>query len=166
MKRARIPQIFLAALLASAVAGAAPAGEIRGGAAPAAFSGVYEVTFTVNATSVLAPGTAILCKAKDVPNAPALEDFRWGAVPVASALATVTGSAETGYWANCTVRIPFYWTAENAQGSAVLSYEIDLVDRVVSGPGAEAVTLRRQERIGVAYPAPGGTASLNLKVSF
>jgi hypothetical protein len=170
MKRARISQTLLAALLASAAAGAAPAADTRGGAAPVALSGVYSVTFTVNAGSTLAPGAIILCKAKAVPNAPALENLKLEAVPVMSGLATLTGSRVTGYWAICTVQIPFSWAANNAQsgaqGGAVLSYEIDVVSGAVSGPGAVAVPVSRQEGIGVAYPAPGGTASLSFNVRF
>lgn len=166
MKRARISQTLLAALLASAATGAAPAAYTRGGAAAVALSGVYSVTFTVHADSTPAPGAAILCKAKAVPNARSLENLKLEAVPVMSGWATLTGSRVTGYWAMCTVRIPFYWAASNAQnntpGGAVLSYEID----AVSGPGAPAVPLSRQEGIGVAYPAPGGSASLSFNVRF
>jgi hypothetical protein len=131
-----------------------------------ALSGVYSVTFTVNAGSTLAPGATILCKAKAVPNAPPLENLKLEAVPVMSGLATLTGSGVNGPSAICTVQIPFTWAAGNAQsgaqGGAVLSYEID----VVSGGGAVAVPVRRQEGIGVAYPAPGGTASLSFNVRF
>ncbi|MGP8174260.1 MAG: hypothetical protein ACLP7O_06885 [Terracidiphilus sp.] len=166
MRRVRISQTLLAALLASAATGAAPAANTRGGAAPSALSGVYSVSFTVNSGSALAPGAAILCKAKAVPNAPPLKNLQLEAVPVASGWATLTGSRVTGYWAMCTVRIPFYWAASNAQnntpGGAVLSYEID----AVSGPGAPAVPVSRQEGIGVAYPAPGGSASLSFNVRF
>jgi hypothetical protein len=138
-----------------------------------ALSGVYSVTFTVNAGSTLAPGAIILCKAKAVPNAPTLENLKLEAVPVMSGLATLTGTGVTGAigsWAICTVQIPFSWAANNAQsgarGGAVLSYEIDVVSGAVSGPGAVAVPVSRQEGIGVAYPAPGGTASLSFNVRF
>lgn len=166
MKRALIPQTLLAALLASAAAGAAPATETRGGAAPVAFSGVYSLTFAVNAGSTLSPGATILCKAKAVPNAGGLESFRFRSVPVVSSLATGAGSGAAGAWANCTVQIPFYWAANDAQGGAVLSYEIDLVNGIGSGPGASAVPVRRQGEVGVAYPAPGGSASLRFNVRF
>jgi hypothetical protein len=118
-----------------------------------ALSGVYTVTFTVNAGSTLAPGATILCKAKAVPNAPPLENLKLEAVPVMSGLATLTGSGVNGPSAICTVQIPFTWAAGNAQsgaqGGAVLSYEIDVVSGAVSGGGAVAVPVRRQEGIDV-----------------
>jgi hypothetical protein len=165
MKRARIPQTLLAALLASAAAGAAPIAETHGGAAPLAFNGLYLVTFTVNAGAALAPGSTILCKAKAAPSTGPLDEFQWKATPVASGIATVNRSratGATGSWANCTVEVPFYWAASETQGGAVLSYEIDLV----SGAGDSAEPLRRQEAVSLPYPAPGGSARLSFDVSF
>jgi hypothetical protein len=131
-----------------------------------AFSGVYALTFTVSAGSALAPGAAILCKAKAAPHAPSLNGLRWQAIPLASIVATasapLTASATGGAWANCSVEIPFSWAASDAQGGALLSYEIDAVSR----PEAVAVPLLRQEAIGVAYPPPDGTARLSIDLRF
>lgn len=156
--RAHLPQILLAALLASATAGAAPVGKVNSGAAPVAYQGAYSVTFTMNVGAGLAPGTTFLCKARALPPAPALEDFRLQALPATSGEAA--GASLSASTANCTVEIPFYWIAGG--GLAVLNYEID----AVNGYGGRAVPVRIEEGIGIPLPAPGGTARLNISVSF
>ena len=162
MRRTCIAQSLLVALLASTAAGAALAADARGGAAPVAYRGAYSVTFTVNAGVALAPGSTFLCKARVVPNAPALDSMRLQVLPMASSLAAATGSSPSGSWTNCTVELPFYWIGDDDGGLALLSYEID----AVSGSGAQAVPVRAAEGISVPYPSPGGTARLNFNLSF
>jgi len=160
MKRARVPQTLLAALLMSAAAGAAPAMVSGAGAAPVAQRGAYTVTFAINTGSSLPPGATLLCKAHAVPNAPQLENLQLPASPVASNQSLLNQTAPTGSWANCTVEVPFYWVAGTAQGGALLSYEVALVD------AQGAVILGRQDGIALALPAPGTTASLSVNVHF
>jgi hypothetical protein len=162
MKRARIPQILLLALLASAAVWAAPGANQRAGAAPAAVSGVYAVTFIVNPGSAMAAGGAILCKARITPNLPAFENMNRGVAPVESApgVVAVVGSWRAGSAVLCTVEIPFAWPVSDRAGGVALSYEID----AVSGSGVAAV--RTGQGIAVAYPQMGGTASVRLNVAF
>lgn len=157
MKRTRVPQILLLALLASAAAWAAPAADQCNGAVPVAVSGVYSVTFNVQVSSATVPGGTISCRAKIAPNLPGFENRSRGVVPVESSRGVV---ALIGSFANCTVEIPFSWTVADTQNGVALSYEID----AVSGAGMAAV--RTQQGIGVAYPEMGGAASLRLNVAF
>jgi hypothetical protein len=162
MKRARIPQILLLALLASAAVWAAPAANQRAGAAPATVSGVYAVTFSIDPGSAIAAGGAILCKARITPNLPAFENMNRGVAPVESAPAVVTvgGSAPVASPVLCSVEIPFAWPVSDRAGGVALSYEID----AVRGSGVAAV--RTGQGIAVAYPETGGTASVRLNVTF
>jgi hypothetical protein len=162
MKRARIAQILPLALWASAAVWAAPAADQRAGAAPAAVSGVYAVTFSVNPGSAVAAGGAITCKAKIAPNLPAIENMNRGVVPVESSpgMVTVAGSGRVGSPVLCSVEIPFAWPVSDRAGGVVLSYEID----AVSGSGVAAV--RTGQGIVVAYPEMGVTASVRLNVTF
>jgi hypothetical protein len=116
------------------------------------------VTFTMNLGAGRAAGTTFLCKARAVSPSPALEGFRLQALPAASGEAA--GASLSASQANCTVEIPFYWIAGG--GLAMLSYEID----AVSGDGGRAVPVRVEKGIGVPFPVPGGTARLNINVSF
>jgi hypothetical protein len=164
MKRARISQSLLVALLASASAGAAPPAQIRGGAASAALSGIYSIAFSVNVGSALPPGSTILCNAKAVPNVGGFENFALRAVPVASGQARLVSSGTVGApgsWANCTVQVPFSWVASDTRGAAVLSYEIDAVNE-----SGTAVTIGKKGGIRLGYPVSGGTTSLNFSVRF
>jgi hypothetical protein len=122
-----------------------------------AYRGAYSVTFTVNVGAAFAPGTSFLCKARAVPNAPALNAYSLQALPAVSSTATMTGS-----WANCTVELPFSWIGDNPGSLALLSYEID----AISAPGAQAVPLRIAEAIGVPYPSPGGSSRLSISLAF
>jgi hypothetical protein len=162
MKRARIPQILLLALLASAAVWAAPAGNQRAGAASAAVSGVYAVIFNVNPGPAVAAGGAIACKAKIAPNLAAFENPNPGVAPVESAAGVVklVGSVAVGSPILCLVEIPFAWAVSDRSSGVALSYEID----AVSGSGVAAV--RRGRGIGVPYPQPGGSAGVRLNVTF
>jgi hypothetical protein len=157
MRRARIPQILLLALLASVTVWAAPAANQRAGAAPVAVSGVYVVTFNVQVGSAQAIGKTIFCKAKIAPNLPDFENRSYGIVPVQSARGVV---ALIGSSANCAVEIPFSWTVADSRHGVAMSYEID----AVSEAGGSAV--RAQQGIGVPYPGLGGTATVLLNVAF
>ena len=156
MKSARVPQTLLLALLASAAVWAAPAAEPRSGAAPAAVSGVYAVNFNVRMDSAAPGGTVISCRARIAPNLSPLESNQRGMAQAVTVegLAAVNGSS-----ANCLVEIPFSWTGINRGNGVALSYE------VVALSGGVA-TVRRQQGIGVGYPATGGAAQLRLDVAF
>ena len=162
MKRARIPQILLLALVASAAVWAAPAADQRAGAAQAAVSGVYTVTFDVSLGSIAAAGGTVACRARIAPNLPAFENLNRGAVPVESAprVVAAAGSRPAGSPILCSVEIPFAWTVSDPSSGVALSYEIV----AVSGSGVAAA--RTGQGIAVAYPEPGGTASLRLDVTF
>jgi hypothetical protein len=162
MKRARIAQIPLLALLASAAVWAAPAADQRSGAAPAAVSGVYAVTFNVNLGSVAAAAGTVSCRARIAPNPRAFENTNRGVVPVESAprVVAAAGSGRVGSPILCSVEIPFAWTVSDQSSGVALSYEIE----AVSGSGVAAA--RTGQGIAVAYPEPGGTASVRLNVTF
>ena len=162
MKRARIPQNLLLALLASAAVWAAPAADQRTGAAPTVATGAYAVTFDVNPGSTAAAGGTITCKAKIAPNLPGFENMNQGAVPVESAfgVATVGSSGRAGSSVLCSVEIPFTWMVNSRGSGVLLSYEIDAVR------GSAVAAARTQEGIGVAYPEMGGTARVRLNVAF
>jgi len=161
MRRRRISQTLLAALLASAVAGAAPAAETRGGAAPVVFSGLYSITFNLSIAAPLPAGTTITCRARIAPNParPGLGNPQLAATPTGTGLATVTGSTT-----NCAAEIPFVWTAESARGGVVLSYEIE----ALGSAGAAPFVVRSSARqgIGAPLPAAGGSASLRFNLAF
>ena len=163
MKRRRISQTLLAALLASAVAGAAPAVGIRGRAAPVALNGVYWVTFNLQMLSTLPAGTTITCRARIAPTADGLDlgNMQLAAKPTESsaALATVNGPR-----AICAAEIPFSWTMASLAGGVVLSYEIDAVGNARSGP--ILLKTRVGQGISAAFPAEGGSANLNFNLSF
>jgi hypothetical protein len=157
MRRARIPQILLLALLASDALWAAPAADQRGGAALVAVGGVYLVTFNVQLGSVPAAGGTILCRAKIAPNLLGFDNPAQGMAPAESAQGVVTF---IGASANCTVEIPFSWMVVDTRDGVAMSYEID----ALSGSGVAAV--RTQQGIGLAYPRMGGAASVRLNVVF
>jgi hypothetical protein len=163
MKRRRISQTLLAALLASAVAGAAPAVGISGRAAPAALNGVYSVTFNLQIRSTLPAGTTIICRARIAPNPDGfgLGNSQLAAIPAEtfSGLASVNGSTAT-----CATEIPFSWTMANAPGGVVLSYEIDAVGNAMTAPMLLKSSTR--QGIGAALPAPGGSANLSFNLLF
>jgi hypothetical protein len=163
MKRRRISQTLLAALLASVAAGAALGADTRGGAAPVVFSGFYSITFNLSIAPELPAGTTITCRARIAPNPAGLDLWtpQLSAITVGTGagLAVVTGSA-----AACAAEIPFAWTVESARGGAVLSYEID----AVSSAGTLPLLVRSSARqgIGAALPAAGETARLTFNVAF
>lgn len=157
MKRARIPQILLPVLLASAAVWAAPAADQRNGAAPVTVSGVYLVTFNVQVGSAPAAGGTIFCRAKITPRLPGFDNRSQGMVPVESARGVVT---YIGSSANCTVEIPFSWMVAGTQHGVAMSYEID----ALNGPGVAAV--RTRQGIGLAYPRMGQAANVRLNVAF
>ena len=163
MKRARMPQTLLLALLASAVVWAAPAANQRAGAAPAAATGVYAVTFNVIPGSAAAAGGVIACKAKIAPNLPAFRDMNRPVAPVESApgVVAVAGPARAGSPVLCSVEIPFAWAVSDRSAGIWLSYEVD----AVSGTGVTQAARSRQW-IGIPYPVTGGTASVRLNVAF
>lgn len=151
-------RILLAALLASATAGAAPTAKTDGGAAPEAYRGAYTVSFTMNVGASRPPGTIYLCKARAVPPGTGFEGLRLQSLPASSGEAA--GAVLSSTWVNCTVEIPFYWIAGG--GLATLSYEID----AVSGDGGQTAQMRKEEGIGIPLPAPGGMMRINFNVNF
>jgi hypothetical protein len=164
MKRARIPQALLPALLASVAVWAAPAPNQSAATAPVAVRGAYAVTFNVEPGAAAQAGGAITCKAKITPKLAPFESR--GAVPVESAagVATVTGTTTA-----CLVVIPFAWTVNGRGNGVTLSYELryqpsyKIDDASSSGPVAAA---RTQQGIVMAYPEMEKTASVRLKVIF
>jgi len=163
MKRRRISQTLLAALLASAVAGAAPAVGISGRAAPVALNGVYSVTFNLQIRSTLPAGTTIICRARIALNPDGL-DFG-NSQPASIPTETATGLASVnGPTATCATEIPFSWTMASSQGGVVLSYEIDAVGNARSAPMLFKSSTR--QGIGAALPAPGGSANLSFNLLF
>jgi hypothetical protein len=127
-----------------------------------AVSGVYSVTFHLNMASNLPAGSTILCRARIAPDqgGPNLINLRPAAFPVAAAgLVTVTGSTAT-----CVAEIPFSWTLEGSRGGALLSYEIDAVSDAGSVP--RPLVGSAPQSVGVMLPAAGGSANLDLNLSF
>jgi hypothetical protein len=127
-----------------------------------AVSGVYSVTFHLNITSKLPAGSAITCRARIAPDQGGqdLMNSRSAAFPMAAAgLATVTGSTAT-----CVAEIPFSWTVENARGGVLLSYEIDAVSYAGSAPVLLVGNARQS--VGVVLPAAGGSANLDVSLTF
>jgi hypothetical protein len=163
MKRLRISQTLLAALLASAVAGAAPAAGISGRAAPAALNGVYSVTFNLQILTPLPAETTITCRTRIAPNPNGLELNSSQLVSIlvetATGLAVVNGSTAT-----CATEIPFSWTLTSALGGIVLSYEIDAVSNARSGPVLLKSSVR--QGIGAAFPVSSGSANLVVNLTF
>jgi hypothetical protein len=159
MRSARIPQILMLVWLASTAVWAAPAVDTRGGAAPVAVSSLYSVAFHVQLASAPPRGASVLCRARIVPNAPGLGNLRLDALPTATGRVLLAGSN-----ANCRVEIPFTYTLGAAQNGAALSYEIEVVGGSESSPAAMGSSAQRS--VGVAYPAPGGVANLDIQLSF
>jgi hypothetical protein len=161
MARVRFPLLLCVALLASAIAPAMGAPDLRG--ALTTVSGVYSVTFNLSIASTLPAGTTITCRAQIAPNQGGLNllNPQLVAIPVGTAagLAAVTGSTAT-----CAAEIPFSWTVTSPQGGVMLSYEIDAVSSFGSAP----LLVRRsaQQNIGAAFPASGGSARLSLNLTF
>jgi hypothetical protein len=126
-------------------------------------SGNYSLTFNLNIASVLPAETTITCRARIVPNQAGFDpaNQQSAVIPVR----TVTGlAAVTGSTAICAAEIPFSWTVMSARGGAVLSYEIDAVTS--SGSFPLLIRTTGQQNIGVAFPAPGASARLNLNLTF
>jgi len=127
-----------------------------------AVSGVYSVTFHLNIASKLPAGSTITCRARIAPDQGGLNlmNSRLAAFPLAVAgMATVTGSTAT-----CVAEIPFSWTVENARGGVVLNYEIDAASAAGSAPVVLAGSARQST--GAALPAAGGSANLDLSLTF
>jgi hypothetical protein len=127
--------------------------------APAAeVSGVYSVTFHLNLTSLLPAGTMIACRARIAPEQGGLNlrNQQLAAFPAGAEGRVVVN----GPTADCAADIPFAWTLAGARGGLLLSYEIDAVSR--SG----AIRSSARQNIRAAFPASGGSASLNLNVPF
>lgn len=165
MKYARSLLSLLLALPVSVFAAAAPAVDQQRDVLPVLVSGVYSVAFNVNLASALPPGATLLCRAKVVPNALPFNSFDRSMLPTGSGVASIHGSTAT-----CWVEIPFAWTLNGASSSAslyreaALSYEID----AVSASGSIPTVLRAStaQGIGVSYPSAGGSARLNINVTF
>ncbi|MGA2277078.1 MAG: hypothetical protein ABSG00_05705 [Terracidiphilus sp.] len=162
MRRACITQSLLVALLASAAAGAAPAANLRAGAAPVAFSGVYSLTFHLTLASQLPAGSTITCRAQIAPWQSGL-DLLHPPAPATPVIATGR-VAVTGSTATCAAEIPFAWMLTGGAGGVTLSYEIE----AVSSAGTVPLLLRRspQERLSAALPPEGGSASLSFNLIF
>jgi hypothetical protein len=127
-----------------------------------AVSGVYSITFHLDMASNLPAGSTILCRARIAHDQgePNLMNSLSAAFPVAVAgIATVTGSTAT-----CVAEIPFSWTVDGARGGVLVSYEIDavsdrgLVPKMLAGSALKSV--------GVALPAAGGSANLDVNLIF
>jgi hypothetical protein len=161
MSPIRTPLLLCVALLTSASALAAGIPELRG--SPTTVSGVYSLTFNVRIASTLPAGTTITCRARIAPNQGGIDlrNQQLSAIP----LGTVTGLASvSGPTAICAEEIPFSWTLLSARGGVVLSYEID----AVSSSGSNPLLVRSSgpQNVGVAYPAPGGRASVSFNLTF
>jgi hypothetical protein len=154
MKRSRILSFLLLVLPISAAAAPALSMEQRNGAALIPASGVYSVAFNVNLASALPNGSSLLCRAKVIPNTP-FNSFSRTVPPASSGVATINGSTAT-----CWVEIPFAWMLNDGSNGAALSYEIDAVG------GSTVLRASTGQGIGVAYPSAGGSARLNVNVTF
>jgi hypothetical protein len=160
MARVHISLLVCFALLA--VQNGLSASVPREHSALAAVSGVYSITFHLNIASKLPAGSTITCRARIAPyqGGQDLMNSQPAAFPVAAAgLATVTGSTAT-----CVAEIPFSWSMESARGAVVLSYEIDAISSAGSAPVLVAGSARQST--GVALPAAGGSANLDVNLSF
>ncbi len=161
MKRVDTLMLPLAALLLFMASRPASAADQREGAASAAVSGFYSLTFNVNLGSPVPAGVTVTCKAKIAPSAGFFENFGRGAVPVQ----TATGmAAVTGNQASCTVEIPFSWTVNDPRNGVALNYEIE----AVTGSGSLPTMVRTsaQQTVGLPYPPAGGTGSLSFHIVF
>ena len=161
MSQPRTLLLLCVALLASASALAAGVPELR--SSSTTVSGVYSLTFNLRIASTLPAGTTITCRARIAPNQGGIDlrNQQRSAIPVG----TATGTASvTGPTATCAEEIPFSWTVLNARGGVVISYEIDAVSNSDSIP--LLVRSSGQQNVGVAFPAPGGRASLNFNLAF
>jgi hypothetical protein len=158
MNRVRTLMLPLVVTLASASALSAPPADPGRAEGLIAVSGSYVLTFNVSLDSAPPAGVAILCKARIAPSLPSFQNPSTRMVPVemATGLATVTGNS-----ANCSVQIPFSWAVSDPRGGIALSYEV----AEVSASGSFAVVRSAQQGIGVAYPAPGGTARVFVHVN-
>lgn len=161
MNRTRNLLLMLLVPVAS-IAWAGPAADSRGGPGSVAVNGVYSVTFHVYLGSTVPTGSSITCRARIAPNLSGFANLNRGTAPVEAqaGVAAGPGSSLTGSTANCSVEIPFAWTVVSAQNGAALSYEVDVVS------GGLPLAARTQQGIGVAYPPPGGKASLGFTVTF
>lgn len=148
MTTLRIP-LYLGIVAFAAAAWAGPADEPRVSPPPATASGVYSVTFHVTAGTPVPTGATLRCRAKVVPSLP-------GAPPTNTQPAVGVGSP-----AGCALEIPYSWTTDQARGVAALNYEIQAVSS--SGAVVRTTALRH---VDVAYPPAGGTANLDVRVSF
>jgi hypothetical protein len=158
MRHIRTLPLFLLALPIF-LAAAAPAASLRDESVPISVSGVYSVAFNVNLASALPAGTTLLCRAKVSPNASPFNGFSRNIFPSQAGVAAINGSMAT-----CWVEIPLAWTQNDTSNGAALSYEI----QAVSDSGSQPAVLRAStgQGIGVAYPAAGGSAQLNVNVTF
>ncbi len=150
----RIPTLIL--LGAAAVFGAKAADQNAGAIAHAA-GGAYAVTFHVNTPTTVPDGATIVCKARIAPRL-SLFAHLIGQAAVAESpkgFARVANSS-----ADCTVAVPFAFSAADLRTVAALSYEIDAYTS--AGP----VFARTQQGIPLAHPPAGATASVPLDVNF
>jgi hypothetical protein len=165
MKCARFLPMLLLALPVSVLAAAPPVVDPFGQMLPVVVSGVYSVAFNVNLSTSMPSGATLVCRARVVPNAPAFANLDRAALPAVSGTASINGSTAT-----CWVEIPFAWTLNGGSNDAVLypgaalSYEIDEVN--VSNSMPTVLRASAAQGIGVAYPAAGGNARLNINVTF
>lgn len=160
MARIRVPLLLCLALLISASAQAAGVPELRG---PFTVSGAYSLTFSLSLASRLPTGTTITCRARIAPNQGRLEFGNQQVAPIPAQMVMVPAQV-TGSTATCAQEIPFSWTVLNAQGGAVLSYEIDAISN--SGSIPLLVRTSGQQNVGVAFPASGGRATLSFNLVF
>jgi hypothetical protein len=165
MKCARFLSMLLLAMPVSVLAAAPPAVDQYSQMLPVVVSGVYSVAFNVNLSTSMPSGATLLCRARVVPNAPLFANLDRAALPAVSGMASINGSTAT-----CWVEIPFAWTLNGASNGAALypgaalSYEIDEVSASNSPP--TVLRTSAAQGIGVAYPATGGSARLNINVNF
>jgi hypothetical protein len=144
--------LFLILGVLPLAAWAAPA-DSRVDSGPATVSGVYSLTFRLAGGAPVPAGATLTCRARIRPSLPAGENL--DARPAAFTIGRL------GTPASCVVEIPIAWTVSHRPNSASLSYEIDAVSSI----GATVRTVS-QQGIAVPYPPAGGSARLDLTVSF
>ena len=160
MARVRISLLLCFALLA--VQNGLSASVPRDRVPLTTVNGVYSVTFHLNIASKLPAGSTITCRARIAPDQDGLNLLN--SQPAAFAVAAEGTATVTGSTATCVAEIPFSWTMENARGGVLLSYEID----AASYAGAAPMVLagRAQQSAGAALPAAGGSAKLDVSLTF
>lgn len=150
----RIPALIL--LTAVAVFGAKAADQDAATAAHAA-SGAYAVTFHVNTPTTIPDGATIVCKARIAPRLSLFSHLigQTAAAESPQGFARVANSS-----ADCTVAVPFAFSAANLRTVAALSYEIEAYTS--AGP----VFARTQQGIPLAHPPAGAAATVPVEVNF